>query len=75
MECGVFGIMAGLQAARAKGRKGGRRPQLTEDQAKLAANRSKHMHADDITQVHRTDRLEDRLERIEHRLDIHDHEH
>jgi hypothetical protein len=33
------------------------------------------MHADDITQVHRTDRLEDRFKRIEHRLDIHDHEH
>jgi DNA invertase Pin-like site-specific DNA recombinase len=29
--------MAGLQAARARGRKGGRRPKLTEDQAKLAA--------------------------------------
>jgi DNA invertase Pin-like site-specific DNA recombinase len=29
--------MAGLQAARARGRKGGRRPRLTEDQAKLAA--------------------------------------
>src|SRR5262245_44270105 len=29
--------MAGLQAARARGRKGGRRPRLTPDQAKLAA--------------------------------------
>jgi DNA invertase Pin-like site-specific DNA recombinase len=29
--------MAGLQAARARGRKGGRRRKLTEDQAKLAA--------------------------------------
>jgi DNA invertase Pin-like site-specific DNA recombinase len=29
--------MAGLQAARARGRKGGRRPRLTLDQAKLAA--------------------------------------
>jgi DNA invertase Pin-like site-specific DNA recombinase len=29
--------MAGLQAARARGRKGGRRPKLTADQAKLAA--------------------------------------
>jgi DNA invertase Pin-like site-specific DNA recombinase len=29
--------MAGLQAARARDRKGGRRPRLTPDQAKLAA--------------------------------------
>ncbi len=34
-----------------------------------------HMHADDITQVHRTDRIVERLERIERRLGLHDHEH
>ena len=34
-----------------------------------------HMHADDVNQIHRIDRIEVRLERIEQRLDLYDPKH